>query len=216
VEPEEKTGGSRVGGLLTIITTILVIAYPILVYLGISRFDVRSLSLLLLAVLLPLQLIRLRGKKREHLKAVLPLPLGIVTLLLLSALVDDRRFLLALPVLINALLLTSFATTLRAGQTPIIERFARLQVEDLPDNEVAYCRSVTIVWVVFLALNTTVSLLLALFAPVSWWALYSGGIVYMLMGMLFTVEYLYRKYRFRRYGDGWHDRAFAKLFPPKR
>jgi uncharacterized membrane protein len=41
---------------------------------------------------------------------------------------------------------------------------------------------------------------LAAFAPVSWWALYTGFLAYILIGLGFTVEFIARKRRFRRFG----------------
>jgi len=36
-----------------------------------------------------------------------------------------------------------------------------------------------------------------------------------LIGTLGALEYVYRKYRFREYGAGLHDRLLARLFPPR-
>ena len=54
---------------------------------------------------------------------------------------------------------------------------------------------------------------LAFFAPLTWWTLYAGLVFYLLMGALLGGEACVRKLWFRYYGDGWVDRAFARLFP---
>jgi uncharacterized membrane protein len=131
----------------------------------------------------------------------------------LSALLDDARFVLALPVLINGVLFLQFALSLRA--TPMVERFARMQDPNLGPAQVAYCRSVTKVWCVFFVLNGGFSAYLALFAEVSSWALYTGIVAYVLMGVLGASEYLVRKARFREYGPGLHDRLISRIFPPR-
>lgn len=200
----------------TITTSIgisLACAYPVLVYLGISRLSIRALGLVLLVALLPLVLLRLRGRRREHLRAVLPLPLGIAALLLLAVWIEDRRFVLLLPVLINLALLGGFAATLRSGAVPMIERFARMQVDDLSRAEVVYCRRVTVLWVSFFGFNVVLISALALLAPLAWWTLYSGFVVYLLMGLLFAGEYLVRKVRFRRSSGRWHDRVIERFIP---
>lgn len=199
--------------VVTILSVTLVAAYPALVYLGISRFSVRTLGVVLLALLLPGQLLRMRGRKREHLAAVLPLFFGIVAILLVAMVFEDHRLILVLPVLINVALFVGFVSSLR-GSTSLVERFALMQTDELSPPEVLYCRRVTIVWSIFFGCNALLILGLALFAPLSWWTLYAGGLVYVLMGLLFSGEYVYRKARFRRYGNGWHDRIFARYFPP--
>ena len=96
-------------------------------------------------------------------------------------------------------------------------RFARMQEKDgLSDAQVAHCRQVTWVWVGFFALNASIAAVLASNeAWVSAWATYNGGIAYALMGVLFAGEYVVRQYRFRRYGDGLHDRLLRRIFPPR-
>ena len=199
---------------LGVLGVLLVVVYPLLVYVGLTRFSVRGLGLILLVVLLPPHLGRIFRARREHLRAVLPLPIGIGALLLCAVAVDDERFVLALPVLINVILFVGFASTLRAKVT-MIERFARMQVDDLSDEEVTYCRSVTILWCGLFVLNGAVTAVLAVRGPIEWWTVYAGGISYALIGILFAAEYVVRKARFRRYGKGFGDRIFVRLFPPR-
>jgi len=175
----------------------LVVSYPVAVYFGLAHLGARSVSLLLLALLLPIALLRARGEKREHLWVVLRVPISVALLLLLAIGFDDRRFVLAMPVLINAVLLAQFALSLR-GPMPIVERFARLREKELSDAQVRYCRSVTIVWCVFFVLNGAACAALAVFAPLAWWTLYTGAISYALMGLLFAAEYGVRRARFHR------------------
>jgi uncharacterized membrane protein len=68
---------------------------------------------------------------------------------------------------------------------------------------------------VFFVVNAAVAAALALLEMTAWWALYTGGIAYAAMGMMFGVEYVVRQYRFRNYGRGPHDRLLAVLFPPR-
>jgi uncharacterized membrane protein len=139
--------------------------------------------------------------KRRELTALLP----VAAVLALSGFLDDHRVLLATPVLINLGLLVSFGGSLRT-ETPIVERFARMQVSDLSQAEVVYCRRVTQVWSAFFVLNGTAAAVLALAAPLSWWALYTGLISYGLLGLLGASEYVIRKRRFGRFGDNPIDR----------
>jgi uncharacterized membrane protein len=191
---------------------LLVAAYPLAVYIGLTRFSARGLGLLLALMLAPGLLYKLRRARREDLLTVLRLPLSILALLALAAVLNDPRFVFALPVLINLALLAQFAGSLRS--TPIVERFARMQQPALSPQQIAYCRSVTKAWCVFFIANAATSALLAWLSPLFVWALYNGLIAYVLMGLMGGVEYVVRKFRFREYGSGLHDRLLARLFPP--
>lgn len=96
------------------------------------------------------------------------------------------------PVLVNLIMLAVFGGSLFAKQT-VIERLARLQQPELPERAVRYTRRVTQVWCVFFIANGAVAALLALLGRYDWWAVYTGVIAYVLMGILFAGEWLYRK-----------------------
>lgn len=100
------------------------------------------------------------------------------------------------PVLMNALLMVVFGITLIHGP-PFIERVARLREPDLPPAAVRYTRVVTKVWTVFFALSGATSAALTLWGSLAWWTLYNGLISYLLVGFLFSVEWLLRQ-RLRR------------------
>jgi uncharacterized membrane protein len=212
--PEETVAArARKGSVLfAVLNGLLVAGYPLVVYLGLTRFSARGLGLLLALLLAPGIVHKLRHARPDDRAAVLRIPLTIVALLALAALFDDARFVFALPVLINLALLAQFAGSLRG--TPMVERFARMQQPDLKPPQVAYCRAVTKVWCVFFVLNGALSATLALAAPLSVWALYNGLLAYLAMGLLGASEYVVRKFKFREYGPGLHDRLLARLFPP--
>ncbi|MDB4974886.1 MAG: hypothetical protein JWN48_3227 [Myxococcaceae bacterium] len=196
-----------------VLNGLLVAAYPVAVYIGLTRFSARGLGLVLALLLVPGLISKVRAARREDLLVALRLPLSVVALLALAALLDDARFVFALPILINLALLLQFAGSLR--KTPIVERFARMQDPHLGPAQIDYCRSVTKVWCGFFVLNALLSGSLAIWAPLSWWTLYNGLLAYVLIGMLASGEYVVRKFRFREYGSGLHDRLLARVFPPR-
>ncbi len=198
---------------LAILNGTLLAAYPFAVYFGLTRLSARGLGLLLAAVLLPALLLRVRGTKREHLRAVLPVPLTVLGVVLLGAVFDDRRLVMSLPVIINGVLLVHFGGSLRG--TPIIERFARMQSESLSSAQVRYCRVVTMVWCAFFVLNGGTATILALFAPLAVWTAYTGAGAYVLMGALGATEYVVRKARFREFGADPVDRLLARVLPAR-
>ena len=100
------------------------------------------------------------------------------------------------PVLVNAVLLALFGYSLIVPPS-MIERFARLREPDLPDAAIGYTRRVTQVWCVFFVINGSIAFGTALWARPAVWSLYTGVISYILMGLLFAIEYLVRL-RFKR------------------
>ncbi len=204
---------ARRGAWASIASAVAAVAYPLVVWLGLTRFGARGLGVVMLAVLLPVVALRLWRAPREHLWPALRVPLAVAALIGLGALLDDPHFVLAMPVLVNAVLFAGFSSTL-ARPVSMVERFARLSHPDMSAAHVRYCRRVTAVWSAFFLVNGAVAGWLALFSPLALWTLYTGVIAYVLVGALFTVEYVVRKWRFREYGAGLHDRLLALLFPP--
>ena len=98
------------------------------------------------------------------------------------------------PALMAAVFLAAFALSL--FRTPLAEVFARRAGERLDETGVRYCRKVTIVWTVFLALHLAVTVG-TVFLSREAWAIYNGAIAYVLLGLMFGGEYLVRR-RIRR------------------
>lgn len=204
--------------LLGILNAVLAVAYPVAIWWALTHRSPRTVGLVAMAIVVPLVGLRVLKADRTHLWPVLRLPLTVMALLLTGTLLNEPLYFLLLPVLISVALLVQFALSLR-GEMPIIERFARMQEPELGDGpqgaaKQAHCRQVTVAWCVFFVLNAAISGLLAFAAPTRWWAIYSGGIAYGLMGTMFAGEYIFRKARFRDYGRGPHDRLLALLWPP--
>jgi len=63
--------------------------------------------------------------------------------------------------------------------------------------------------------NGSIALWLAVWGTARAWAVYTGAIAYLLMGILFAAEYTYRQWRFRRYLGAPTDVLFRWLFPPR-
>ncbi|MFO0627051.1 MAG: hypothetical protein U0325_15690 [Polyangiales bacterium] len=187
--------------------------YPALLLYALAVWGPRTAALLVLALSLPRAALALRDARPEDRAHALAVPGTVALFASLGALSGDARLLLAAPTLVNLALLAHFGRSLRTD-TPLVERFARMQVPDLSDAERAWCRGVTVAWCVFFAGNALTAALLAALAPLRWWAAYTGGVAYALMAALFTAEYLARSVRFRRYGANPLDRALARRWPP--
>ena len=96
------------------------------------------------------------------------------------------------PVWVNGLLLLLFGLSLTQKQS-LIERLARLQHPNLPPEGVRHTRRVTQIWCGFFVFNGGMAALLAWSGRHDWWAFYTGIVSYVLMGLLFAGEWVYRK-----------------------
>lgn len=165
---------------------LLTLAYPLLVYFSLTRFQPRYLLLLLLAIALA----RLGVGRRDVLAwATAGCAL---TLALVAGALNDALPLKLYPVAVNALMLLLFGLSLKHPPS-MIERLARLQEPQLPAHAIAYTRRVTQVWCGFFVFNGALALWTALAASDRIWALYNGLIAYLLMGLLFAGEWLVRR-----------------------
>jgi len=200
---------------LEIASGLLAAMYPLLIFIGLRWLEPRWISAAIGVTVTVRAALRWRRPSSAELRRLL-IPILLVAGVLGTAfLTNDARTLLFVPALVNVALLVGFARTLFRG-TPMVETLARLQDSDLTDAEVRYCRSVTVVWSVFFALNAAASLWLALFADVWLWTLYTGAISYGLVGLLFAVEFVTRSWRFQRYGGSVVEPLFRRIFPPPR
>ncbi len=182
--------------LAGVLSALLILAYPLGIWLIERQGGNASARLLLTSTLAVILFLRFLGPGR--LRMLLPVAAVIISALyLLSALsASNERLFLMMPVAVNAAVLGFFAFSLTPGRTPAIERFARIVHPDLSPGRIAHCRQVTKAWCIFLVINGLVSLYLAYFATISTWTLYTGGISYLLMGTMFVAEYAIRRIRF--------------------
>lgn len=170
----------KLGLLLLVLTSLL---YPLAVYAGLGRTS----PVLLAAVLAASWTLRLTAWRGQQARpwTLAALVLAYCSLLAWQPWPGIERW---YPCLINLALALGFAASLHRGM-PAIERLARLQEPDLPAAGVRYTRRVTWLWLGFFILNGSIAAGLSLWGSLHWWALYNGGVAYLLMGLLFVLEY---------------------------
>jgi uncharacterized membrane protein len=193
----------RMGTVAAVLLGTVLVAYPLFVWIGLSRGSPRHVAAIMLLLVAPIAAIRMKRSQRAAMRGLAAVPLVTVSCLVLSAALDAEGFMLAVPVLINAIFLAVFGWSLRSGAMPMVERFARLQEPDLSPDKQAWCRTWTVLWSVFFVANGSTALVLALLvvadaAPRAWWATYNGLIAYVLMGIMFASEWTMRRRRFSR------------------
>ena len=173
-------------------------AWPILIWLGITRGQMQWLAPAM-GMLLLVRLWSMRAATgASPLRALVwPGTVGAIVLVLSSLLLRDQGLLLYYPVVVNGVLLTVFGLSLWRGQS-IVERIARVRTPELPAAAVIYTRRVTQMWVIFFAFNAAVALQSCFAGDLDWWALWNGCIAYVLMGGLMVIEYGVRRWVIRQ------------------
>lgn len=173
-------------------TLILIVAtalYPVMVYVGIGRFSPRVIGGILMLLLLARLAFGMAKATSNPMRGLLPI-LCVFSLILM--IFNRQEMLLWYPVLVSILMLGVFAYTLWRSP-PMIERIARLTEPNLPPAAVRYTRKVTMVWCMFFAANAAMATITVLWMKFEIWTLYNGLISYLLMGILFAVEFWVRK-----------------------
>nr|WP_254311233.1 hypothetical protein [Rahnella aceris] len=170
---------------------VAVIVYPLAVWCGLKSWGISVLAPVLIAVFI-LRLLTFRGKLSQLTFFGKAIAASGIVLVASSLLLRETSMLLYYPVAVNALLLGVFFSSLYARQS-LVERLARLNEPDLPPEGVVYTRRVTQVWCIFFLWNGSFAFYTCLKGDMALWALYNGGISYLLIGLLMGIEWIVRK-----------------------
>jgi len=167
--------------------TLLFLAYPYLVFYWLALGQ-GALAPAMLAILFGFRALTARGKTQVGFL--------VITLILVAGAAEYPRLTAKLtPAAVQLSLALLFGKTLLHAPS-LVERLVRLEHPQFPPGVVRYCREVTIAWTVLFACNFLVCLFLAFAAHDGWWAIYNGGIVFVLMGLLGIGEFIVRRRRF--------------------
>lgn len=194
-----------------VVSGAFIVASPFVLYFAVTRPDVGTAGWIVVGWLLVRTIPTWLAAPREHVRAALRLPLTAIVFALLGAISHERVLLLLMPSLTQLGFAWVFGSTLRAGQMPLIERFARMQKTELDASERAHCRFFTGVWASMLVVSALVGVVLAAAAPVWVWATFAGIGGYAFVAVLFAVEYLVRAFRFRHFGDNVLQRLLLRV-----
>ena len=145
----------------------------------------------------------------------LPWKLGLATALVLLvplAWVPSEGLLRVPPVIIYLALAAWFGKTLLPGREPIISWFASLERGELEPVLARYTRRLTVMWSAFFALMAILSAAFGVLADAETWSLFTNGVNYFLMALLFFGEYGYRRLRYSQYRHASLARMIQMLF----
>ena len=197
---------------LTVLFYVMAAVYPVVVFtlLVVLKLPVRILSLCVMVLACSFFLGftgRNRTDVKKEKKALDWRPMVSSALFLIAGIVcfvtNQSVFLKLYSVVISVVLLSVFGSTL-FFEPNICFRFAVMSDKSIAGSSYeaqvcAYCRKVTVVWCCFFIINGSIAAYTALHDFGSEdlnnkiWSVYNGGISYILMGLLFSVELLVRK-----------------------
>jgi len=200
--------------LLGVISALFIVASPWVLYWTLSQHRIGVAAATLIGWVIVRTLPIVLSARREQRIAALQLPAIALGFAVVGWIADDATFLLILPSATQAAFGIAFLRSLSG--VPLIEHFARMVKPELGAGELAHCRRWTRIWGGYLLVLAALGLALARWASLAVWTVYVGVVTYVLVGVLFAIEYVIRKIRFRDYGRNPLDWLLGKLFPAAR
>lgn len=170
------------------LVVLFFIAYPFIVYFGLSYFPPSFFGLVLVVLLA----IRFGVIKSDERKLMLPILLIFVIYAIATVIVDNTRMVLYYPALVSFVMGFSFANSLR-DKEPLLLRLVKAKGMTTSKHTPGYLFWLTGLWAVFFVINGLISIwtsTLSLHA----WTLYNGLLSYFIVAILMAGEWLYRRH----------------------
>jgi uncharacterized membrane protein len=179
---------NRAVGLLSSLLIVLSIAYPFVIFA--VGADVPPFTFVVAAcVLLGLRAVVRPPRWIGTLRWPAAVAIAIIGGL---ALLDSTIAAKAYPVVVSGGFALLFGASLWRAPS-LVERIAELHGDVLSPTARRYCRRVTMVWTLWLVMNTLIAAALALAGSVAAWALWTGFVFYLITGLLFAGEMVLRR-----------------------
>lgn len=178
---------------LRVATTLLLVSYPFFVW-WLARQGYLLVLFTLLLIILGAQVLSLGLRNPRSYIALSAM--GVISAIAWVA--DPLTGVLYYPVWMNAAMLVLFGTSL-VHPPAIITRVVQTIDGPLSPAAVRYTERVTLVWVIFFAVNGTVAWYTVQLDDMTIWTLYNGFIAYVLMGLLMLIEWSIRRVAKRRH-----------------
>lgn len=180
--------------LLIFLAAVVALGYPVIVYFGVQRVSPAFFALLLLAIAV-IKFAVAQDKKDFYQLSVLVVA---IVFSLLLAVTDNELLLRIYPVIMSTAVALVFARSLREPEN-ILLRMARMAGKTITPEAQFYTRRLTLLWVALLLTNGVVALYFALFGTLAQWAFYCGFLSYVLIGLFFILELIYRRFYIARH-----------------
>jgi len=180
--------------LVRALAVVFFIAYPFLIFFGLSVLPPSFFGLVLL-ILLGLRFGVLLPEERL---VFLPIILIFFGYAASTMYFDNAQLLLYYPAFVNFTLFIVFANSLR-NEEPVLLRIVRSRGYAISDHTPKYLFWLTAVWAIFFMLNGSVSIWTSTLS-LQGWTLYNGLISYFIVAILGVGEWLFRRYYKKRVG----------------
>ena len=169
------------------VIAVVTVAYPFVVYFSLNTFGVAPLALVLFLIMLIRVIVRGEYKQPEQ-YAQLILVGG---LCVVAAWFNSETLLRYYPVMMNLAFAGFFAISLSTDR-PLVERFASIFMNEIPEEGRSYMRTLTKVWAFILLINAGIAFYTACCLSLKAWTLYNGLLAYLFLGGFMLLEYAYR------------------------
>ncbi|NMH60663.1 hypothetical protein [Alteromonas ponticola] len=179
---------------LTLLLALLMLAYPLLVYLHIDDINPRWVGVALFIVVGLRALVV--GKLKQVSEWSLLLLISVYCALIMVF--DSELLVRFYPVLMSVGMGVLFMASLFDAET-LIEKFAKAGGQTPPPQAHGYLRVLTVCWGGLLLINGLIAAYTAWFASLSTWALYNGLISYLVLAGFAALEWGYRGFYKKRH-----------------
>lgn len=183
--------------MLKLLLGMVAVAYPFVVYFGLKSTTASTMAAIVAVVVL----LRFWGARSQP-KKTSPFNLVAIAVLPLMAwgyFFNSELALKLYPVVVNLCFLAAFSYSL--FRPPAIVTLIASLREKLDEEGIAYTRNLTKVWCAFFIVNGAVALVTVYHPNEQLWLIYNGFVSYVLMAILFVVEWFVRR-RVKRHGPG--------------
>lgn len=193
----------RVSHVAKALIGLVLLAYPVAIYLARDHFTPSQMLAGLLALLGVRSLVagwilRVHAVRQWVLGAALLLAAVAMALAGNWVRLEWLRF---YPVLFDLAVAGMFLGSLFTERS-LIERIASLfHREPLSANTIRYARHVTEAWAALMIVIALVATYTAVVSPLATWSLFNGVIVYVVLGAFFAGEYALRRHMKRKWGE---------------
>jgi len=177
--------------LFSFVLGLLLAIYPICIFFSLKYLQPRYIGLFILIVIIARFATEIKRINLSAVGSLLPVTAAGTTVCLLVLIFNQQILIMLFPTLINLVLFMTFSFSL-VRPPSMVERIARLTEPDLSEEAINYTRNVTVIWVIFFLINGTIATYTTFYTSIEVWTLYNGLIAYLLMGLIFGIEYTVR------------------------
>ncbi len=182
--------------VLIALATLLALFYPLFIYTNIQSWSPAVLVMTLAG------LVYIRTFLMGNLKSLKNIVfLGVFSLFVLLVVLSNSELLLRFyPALMNVGIASLFLHSLFLEES-LLESLVKKTGKIITLRIKTYLFTLTAIWGMLLSTNALIALWTAVYGELKFWAWYNGFFVYWVFAAVFLLEFAYRQYFKRKYGE---------------